>query len=584
MRSALPLSTCLAAVLWLAACGKPADGPLPKSLSLSGVVKDESGAPVPGALVVLFADTAGTAQPPAAYEPAPAISRADGTFTFEQVPGADYVVLADRRTPPGAPSERGSARVSLRANATGVEVRLRKLLDLLGDVVDSEGKPVAGVEVDVEAETPRPEDPGEQQLHAVTNAEGRFVLRGLSPMAYSLRLQSPELYPVPLKQLTPGGEALKLSVERCAAVHAKVVDPEGTPLTQLRFNGEIRDLAAGAFHQPICDDLEAFPALKDRLLHFSAPNFVPRSVPVNGLRRGQRVDLGTLKLDRPRGLRVNVVEASGGAPVVAPDVRVVAPSLEQVTARFTKKGEVRVDGLPPGVTTLTLAVPGFIPAEVTVPGGDAAATARLSRGLSIRGVVKNGAGLPAGNQKLRVVGTDSEQELSTDAAGRFTASGLKPGPVRVVMGGQRFGAQAISREQVEDVRHAVAGDTAELEVRPSVAWQEVTVKVKGGTVERAVVVAGQQKVDDSVLRHGEPWPLAEGAAREAWLASHPWGDPGVDVAGIRTAREVPGGLDFGRLGNGRYTLLARSKDGRTARVPFEVEEGPVALAVEFGPK
>jgi hypothetical protein len=305
---------------------------------------------------------------------------------------------------------------------------------------------------------------------------------------------------------------------------------------------------------------------------------------VSGLKRGQQVDLGELKLDRPRGLRVNVVEGSSGTPLVAPDVRVLSPELEQVTARFTKKGEVRVDGLPPGTDKVRLLVPGFVPVELAVPQGDAPATAKLSRGLALKGVVQNGAGLPAAGVKLRVVGAAGTQEVATDGSGRFTTSGLMPGPVRVVLGGVRFGAQALPREPVEDVRHAVAGGNAELVFRAPSQWSEVSVRISGGEVARAVVVSGHQPVDETLLQTGEPWPAEEGAAREAWLARHPWGDPGIDVAGVRTPRQLPAALDFGRLGNGNYTLLAESRDGRKLRLPFEVADQAVELAAEFPAK
>ncbi|MBM4379554.1 MAG: carboxypeptidase regulatory-like domain-containing protein, partial [Deltaproteobacteria bacterium] len=502
----------------------------------------------------------------------------------EHVPGADYVVMADRKTAADAAGERGSARVSLRAHAEGVEVRLRQLMDLTGRVVDAEGKPLAGAEVDVESESPRPEDPGEQQLHTRSDANGVFALRGLSANAYALRVQSPDIYPVPLRQVTPGGAPLELKVGRCARIRARLVADDGSPLSQVRFNGELRDLEAGTFEQPVCDDLEAFPALKDRAVTFSVPGFVPRTAQVSGIQRGQTVDLGELKLDRPRGLRVNVVDAAGGAPLVAPDVRVLSPELEQVTARFTKKGEVRVDGLPPGTEKVRLLVPGFVPLELSVPAGDAPATAKLSRGLAVKGVVQNGAGLPSVGVKLRVVGAAGTHEVATDGNGRFTASGLLPGPVRVVLGGVRFGAQALPREPVEDVRHAVAGDSTELVFRAAVQWSEVSVRMGGGEVARAVVVSGHQPVDGTLLQTGEPWPAEEGAAREAWVARHPWGDPGIDVAGVRTARQLRGALDFGRLGNGAYTLLAESRDGKKLKLPFEMADQAVELAAEFPAK
>jgi hypothetical protein len=198
--------------------------------------------------------------------------------------------------------------------------------------------------------------------------------------------------------------------------------------------------------------------------------------------------------------------------------------------------------------------------------------------------VQNGEGLPAAGVKLQVVGAAGTQEVATDNGGRFTASGLLPGPVRVVVGGMRFGAQAQPREPVEDVRHAVAGDPSDLLFQAPSQWSEVTARLGGGEVARAVVVSGQQPVDGTMLQGGEPWPSEEGTAREAWLASHPWGDPGIDVRGIRTARQLKDALDFGRLGNGPYTLLAESRDGRKLRLPFEVADKPLELSAKFPAK
>ena len=176
MRIALVLS--IAAVLL-------AQEPPPR-LSVAGVVISTAGDPVRKAAVILRAkDENGTSYT--------ADSDANGRFVVYDVQPGAYAVSADRQGfmsdtdgAPGAPPP--SLKVEAGQSVTDVKIKLVPLGVITGRVVDDEGDPVRGAQVQAMAYTYQA---GKRQLRSVdqisANDKGEFRLFGLRPGTIYLR-------------------------------------------------------------------------------------------------------------------------------------------------------------------------------------------------------------------------------------------------------------------------------------------------------------------------------------------------------------------------------------------------------------
>lgn len=141
---------------------------LDRGITVTGRVLDENHGPLPGAAV--YVEGSGGH----ARRADPGLSGADGSFTITGiVPGSAYLVV------------RKDGFVPLRRplpveTTTSVEVQLTRGLSLEG-IVRRGGKPVAGVQVDAVTAGAG----GSRQLET-SDANGRFVLRGLVPARYTV--------------------------------------------------------------------------------------------------------------------------------------------------------------------------------------------------------------------------------------------------------------------------------------------------------------------------------------------------------------------------------------------------------------
>src|ERR1035438_8737765 len=158
----------------------------PPRLSVAGVVISTAGDPVRKAIVILRAkDEAGISYT--------ADSDANGRFVVYDVQPGAYAVSADRQGfmsdtdgAPGAPPP--SLKVEAGQSVTDVKIKLVPLGVITGRVVDDEGDPVRGAQVQAMAYTYQA---GKRQLRSVdqisANDKGEFRLFGLRPGTIYLR-------------------------------------------------------------------------------------------------------------------------------------------------------------------------------------------------------------------------------------------------------------------------------------------------------------------------------------------------------------------------------------------------------------
>jgi hypothetical protein len=176
----------IALVSGMAAAVLLAQEPAPPRLSVSGVVVSTTGEPIRKAAVILRAkDENGSSYT--------VDSDANGRFMIEDVQPGAYVVSADRQGfgsdtdgAPGAPPP--SLKVEAGQSVTDVKIKLVPLGVIAGRVLDDDGDPVRGAQVQAMTYTYQT---GKKQLRNIeqimANDKGEFRLFGLRPGTFYLR-------------------------------------------------------------------------------------------------------------------------------------------------------------------------------------------------------------------------------------------------------------------------------------------------------------------------------------------------------------------------------------------------------------
>jgi hypothetical protein len=331
MRIALVLSVAAAVLL--------AQEP-PPSLSVAGMVISTAGDPVRKATVILRAK----AEAGASYT---ADSDANGRFViFDVQPGA-YAVSADRAGfesdtdgAPGAPPP--GLKVEAGQSVTDVKIRLVPLGVITGRVLDDDGDPVRGAQVQAMAYTYQG---GKKQLRSVdqisANDKGEFRLFGLRPGTFYLRASGHNRsrgIPI-LGSFTP-----TYFPSTTDAAHAAPIE--------VSSGAQLRGFDIRLRHEPRYSVRGKLPEAK----HEGAQRML-RIVPRGGFEGNfgsYRQDNETFEfMDLLPGSYIVVgrVSEDGKTSVVRQPVEVVNADVEGVTLNFVPPAEVsgvvRVEGAPP---------------------------------------------------------------------------------------------------------------------------------------------------------------------------------------------------------------------------------------------
>lgn len=158
----------------------------------------EPARPLPGVEVLLLSAQAGRS----GAAPLRATSGTDGAFVFEAVPAPATYALVIQQPPWREVVRMGQAVASGHTLDLG-DILLGAPTSLAGEVVDASGRPVAGATVQVLADRSRPDSldllralaevqaAGEPLAEARASAQGTFVVAGLAPGRYLLRVSAP---------------------------------------------------------------------------------------------------------------------------------------------------------------------------------------------------------------------------------------------------------------------------------------------------------------------------------------------------------------------------------------------------------
>jgi hypothetical protein len=444
-----------------------------------------------------------------------------------------------------------------------------------GRVVDVAGKPVAGAVVRLSAAEPLvPLDEV-----ARTDAAGAFRFEGLLEGGYGVEALGAggarAARPLVVAGSAPG--RVELALEPGGTLEGTVTAAGGAPAAGARVRLDVvagPDTGAPA-RLALADErgrfrFEGVPAGQVTLAAVHALGAARSAAQPVG--PGQQASVA-LTLEAPAAVEGRVVGADGkpvaGVPVVAvAEEQGVTPAV----ALSGADGRYRLAPLAAGAQRVVLVAggrwrPGFAEAERAV-------TARA--GETVSGV---DLALPRAPGRLSgtVVGPDGQPVTGAAVVVRPASAGARPpGPFEghqaLTGAGGRFSLEAPGALRctawASHPRHAAAAG-----VEVDCAAEKVVLRLAGGTR-----LAGD-------VRGADGTPAPEYTLTAVRLAEGREGPP-VEAVSVRV-RAADGGFDVGPLAPGRYTLLARTADGRSGQSLVEFGAGaraaPGRVSVKLGP-
>ncbi|MBI5432437.1 MAG: sigma-70 family RNA polymerase sigma factor [Planctomycetes bacterium] len=396
--------------------------------------------------------------------------------TPSSVAGASPAVLARPETPPDE-AEHGAARTSLpepaaassvAATASAASVTGATERRLLGLVIDTHARPVAGVRIVARA---RRGEPALAGFAASSAADGRFTL-ARPTSACVLDVDTP-LWTTVLEPWIgkEGGDECTLVVAPRMPVAGRVVDPEGRPVVDasVELSGPnlryelLHDVSQSSDVRPraATDDdghfeIDAAPDLWPAQLCASAPGFVEERRELFEAQTGTLTIVLKPRVRDARSLFGHVLDPDG-APVADAHVwtgRAARENSEPTNAR----GEFELLLSTPATRLIALA-PGYLPLERELAADAHAAPIELrlaQRALTLSGVVVDADGQPCAGIELENVDREpirtwseragtyehsverllggagpGDTDLVTDERGRFELRGLRNRPYRL---------------------------------------------------------------------------------------------------------------------------------------------------------
>jgi RNA polymerase sigma factor (sigma-70 family) len=504
--------------------------PLPDGdgrLSVSGVVVDPEGTPLPGARVDVREWAIWRQQAGAKDILATTVADAQGRFAFRDVPAPAFADASVMRRHPWDVVARADGRgvawqhLTPKARKAPVKLTLARERVIDGRLLGAGGEPVAGAQVQVVAVAPLGHGPvtmwtaedgvlnlnwSRVSLTAASDVGGRFVLRGLPP--------------------------------------------------EMRFHLSINK---AGFVEQSCLAATTDQAQPNVLSLESSPTSKPRAEPV-------LTGAPTVTLQRARRVRGRVVFADTGRPAPGALLSVYIPGGLAYGATADARGRFTIDGLPPGPWVLA-GTPAqtdreYVATSVTVAAADneggAEPNVRLPRGTPVSG---------------RVVDAETGQEIAEVCISYEAMRGCPlGGPTAARTGGDGTFRSLAPEGQGTLVAHAGTDDY------PQAARQSVTVQLGQPlsglklSLRRGVTVKGRV-LDPG----GSPVP---GAEVRVELADRPGGlsTPRLtDAEGTFTWPGLPAGQDstWTVLHRGRdlgaRVVMPRSADARTATLEIKLQ-------------
>lgn len=554
---------------------------------VSGVVRDDGGAPVVGARVVYDGASDWSAQGDPRRDAV--VTTEGGAFAFEALPPGSFRFTAT--DPTRAPGTSALVTLDGTTERTGIAITLAAGAAVRGRVVDASGQPVSSARVRV-GEASRSLIGGAPR-QAFSDDKGAFVITGLPRRALMAVAIHESASSANVTVDTSAGDVAELVIELVVTgtIAGVVVDPAGQPVegAQVSAGPNWRD-GRGTF-DPTQWRLRGFPQeLTDAGGRFTLTGLTPGSYIVNALpataiSRGRRgmgegVTATTgdtslrLVLQPEGGITGKVAFADGSAPS-AYTVSVGMAGQPFTTDAFT------LDSLTPQKSELTVRGPAFQSRtiEVVIEPGKITdvGTITVEKGRRVGGVVTSrgepvaGATVYAGrmifgsgsssNAQMGPMGRGTKTAV-TGADGTFALSGFGGGDVTIVAE-----EPALGRSKSLRLPAVMPGQTElTLELMPYGALSGVL--RQGGAPAEGVFVTAQSTTTPGSLYN---------------VASGPDGSYRFDKLAPDTYK-VSATLGMPMMGMRFYSKQVDVPSGKEVTVDLSVEAGAVTLTVTGRPR
>jgi protocatechuate 3,4-dioxygenase beta subunit len=518
------------------------EAPLPEPLritlrparSLAGRVVDDAGKPIPGVRISLVETRelrmAGGAQGGSSSRSA-GETDAEGRFLATHLtPGTVHLSFV-------ASGFRGKVLRGLsipeEEDPAPVEVVLETGAVLSGRVVDSRGRPAAGLRVLV-----HPLEPNEGMAlsgaEADTEADGGFRIAGLAPGQLRVEVQDWQtqqgrlLAEKTIALGSGGGNRLDLTLPDRHRLSGRVVNEQGEPVRGARLTLTAdRGQAASADSAP--DGSFRFTDVPEGTwrLTVRARGHAPAAEEVR--LAGGDLDGLALRLSRGGTITGRLLGLTGSergqVRVVAwPEAGGAGTVLSSAVGPVDDEGGYRVPDVGPGKWTVEASLPsgrtGRGVVQLSAPGEDAALDLEIPRGLTLSGrVLLDGQPLSGAAVTAATVhdgGQAGSWQGTTRHDGTFELQGVEPGRVTLAVLAQGIG-QARALDLASD--------------------QEVTIEIITGLVNGHVLSADGQPVEGALVSlRGENPELA------------------VSFQGVQTRSDERGAFELPRVAAGSYRV------------------------------
>lgn len=339
---------------------------------------------------------------------------------------------------------------------------------LTGFVVDGAGLPVAGAEVSAELERGAPDRalapvpravPGAGSgagsnlplatdaavgdggvpavtVAALTGADGRFVIGGLVPGRFRLRVTGVGLLPAELRYVPVPSDEARIVVARQVAIEGTVTDggkPVANAPVGLRGDAiggtiETHTDATGGFH------FASLPEGRYQLFAWQAA-LAARTVRVARLGAGPFGPV-ELRLEAASIVVGRVIDREEGTGLAA--AIELRPSGDDQAPRYVRSGDdgvFRIEGVPNGRWIADAFVPGYLsPGGIELEAGRGIPEIALGRGGTISGRILDGEGHPIAGATVRSLTagqnpTEVSAEVDRDKLRRFSGRTAAPVPM-----------------------------------------------------------------------------------------------------------------------------------------------------------
>lgn len=435
---------------------------LPLGATISGIVRDENGQPVPGALVNArrkqleqVASGGNIYLDDSTYKTAK--TEGEGTFTLKGVSQGEHLFEIRCR---GYDLLVQTIEVSEKTSKKPLEFVLRQSGKISGIVTDEKDTPLASATVRLSAYKPlgmpTTSLPDEERFKKVSNAKGEFSFEKLSTEGfYDLTVEHPDFAPGFFPLIAPGTLRQICKLERGAEIRGSAVfiDRPTTPaainvVTQTLVKGttfscETRSEASGEFV------FRKLPYATYKIFSGS-PDIA--SEPLDGVKceRNKPPPRVVLELYEKCRVKGRVLDAGNETPISGARVRaectygLLQPRKREFTASTDATGAFEFVSLPAGLVRIHATAPGYVPSTSSgsaqtftlIPGERKSdITLRLGRGGTVDGFVFDhlGRGVEGAEVQLFVSATTPRQintdslHCKTDSSGYFRLWGIDVG-------------------------------------------------------------------------------------------------------------------------------------------------------------